>query len=113
MALLCTAGHATAGARLFFRPIRSAVSNDLQAGVLTGMWHLITIHFALSAAALFALGALGGQAATAWLIAAQFAGYALTYLLVSLRLGGLTKLFQWLLFACTALLAAGGAAAAH
>jgi hypothetical protein len=41
-----------------------------------------------------------------WLIAAQFAGYAAVYLGISLRLGGPLKLFQWMLFASTACLAA-------
>jgi hypothetical protein len=45
----------------------------------------------------------------AWLIAAQFAAYAAVYLLISLRLGGIFKLFQSLPFAATALLSAAGA----
>jgi hypothetical protein len=108
MASVCTAGHAIAGVRLFYRPLKSAVTNELHAGVLTGMWHLITIHFALSALALFVLSALGQQNAAVSLIAAQFAGYAATYLVISIRLGGVLKLFQWLPFAATAILAAAG-----
>ena len=113
MALVCAAGHAIAGAEMFYRPIKSAVTNELHAGVLTGMWHLITIHFTLSALALFVLAAHGQQSAAVWLIAAQFAGYAVTYLVISLRLGGVLKLFQWLPFAATAILAAAGAQAAR
>ena len=113
MASVCAAGHAIAGAKMFYRPIKSAVSNELHAGVLTGMWHLITIHFTLSALALFVLGTLGRQDAAVWLIAAQFAGYAAIYLVISLRLGGVLKLFQWLPFAATAILAAAGAQAAR
>ena len=56
MALLCAAGHALAGRGLFYRPIRSAIANDFHAGVFTGLWHLITINFTLSAVALFVLG---------------------------------------------------------
>jgi hypothetical protein len=77
------------------------------------MWHLITINFTLSALALLVLGAYGRQDAAAWLIAAQFAGYAATYLVISLRLRSAWKLFQWLPFAATAILAAGGAVAGH
>jgi hypothetical protein len=113
MASVCAAGHAIAGAKMFYRPIKSAVSNELHAGVLTGMWHLITIHFTLSALALFVLGTLGRQDAAVWLIAAQFAGYAAIYLVISLRLGGVLKLFQWLPFTATAILAAAGAQAAR
>lgn len=60
-------------------------------------------------------GGLGRQNAAAWLIAAQFAGYAATYLAMSLRLGGAWKLFQWLPFAATAtaILVSGGAMAGH
>jgi hypothetical protein len=109
MALSCAAGHAIAGRAMFYRPMRAALGDELQSGVLTGMWHLITIHFTLSAVALLVLGARGRHDAAVWLIAAQFAGYAATYLVLSLRLGGVLKLFQWLPFAATAILAAAGA----
>jgi len=109
MALTCAAGHAVAGLNMFYRPIKSTITNELQAGVLTGMWHLITIHFVLSALALFVLSAYREQHAAAWLIAAQFAGYAALYLAISLRLGGALKLFQWMPFALTAIVAAVGA----
>lgn len=98
---------------MFYRPIRSAITSELHAGILTGMWHLITIHFALSALALFVLSAHEQQDAAAWLIAAQFISYAALYLGISLRLGGALKLFQWIPFAMTAILAAAGAATAH
>ena len=111
MASVCTAGHAFAGAKMFYQPIKSVVTNELDAGVLTGMWHLITIHFMLSALALFVLGTYRQRDGAVWLIAAQFAGYAATYLVISLRLGGVLKLFQWLPFAATAILAAAGALA--
>ena len=87
MALVCAAGHAVAGLNMFYRPIKAAIGNELLAAVLTGMWHLITISFALSALALFFLGAYGRRDAAAWLIAAQFLGYATVYLAISLRLG--------------------------
>jgi len=112
MALSCAGGHAIAGLNMFYRPIRTAITDDLHAGVLTGMWHLITIHFTLSAIALLVLG-VNGQGAVAWLIAAQFAGYAAIYLFISLRLGGVLKLFQWVPFAATAVLAVTGALTAH
>jgi hypothetical protein len=113
MASVCAAGHAIAGRTMFYRPIRSAITSELQAGVLTGMWHLITIHFTLSALALIVLGAQGRQSAAVLLIAAQFAGYAITYPAISLRLGGLLQLFQWLPFATTAILAAAGVLSAQ
>ena len=94
---------------MFYRPIKAAITNELHAGILTGMWHLITIHFTLSAVALFLISAHGQQGAVAWLIAAQFAGYAALYLVISLRLGGALKLFQWIPFAITAILAVTGA----
>jgi len=87
MALLCAVGHAVAGLSMFYRPIKSAIKDELQTGVMTGMWHLITIHFTLSAVALLILGAYGGQEAMAWFIAVQFAGYATAYLAISLALG--------------------------
>ena len=110
MALFCAAGHAVAGWRMFYRPMRSAIGDALHAGVLAGMWHLITLHFTLSAMALLLLGYRGAGGAVAWLVAAQFAGYAAAYLVISLRLGGATKLFQWIPFGSTAALAALGAA---
>jgi protein-S-isoprenylcysteine O-methyltransferase Ste14 len=110
MASICGAGHAIAGRRMFYRPIRSAIADERHAGVLTGMWRLITIHFVLSALALFVVAARGGRGdAAAWLIAAQFAAYAAVYLVVSLRLGGALKLFQRIPFGSTAILTAVGA----
>jgi hypothetical protein len=109
MASICVAGHAIAGRKMFYRPIKSAITDELHAGVLTGMWHLITIHFVLSAVTLFVLSFRGWGNAVAWLIAAQFAGYAALYLVISLRLGGALKLFQWIPFASTAILTAAGA----
>jgi hypothetical protein len=114
MALICAAGHAVAGRGMFYRPIRSAIIGDLYSGVFTGMWHLITINFTLSALALMVVGAYTPQnTAVAWLIAAQFAGYATVYLIISLRLGGALKLFQWLPFAATAVLVAEAALVGH
>ncbi len=112
LALICAAGHAVAGLDMFYRPIKSAIANELHAGVLTGMWHLITINFTLSALVLLVLAAYGRQDAATWLIAAQFAGYAMTYLVISLRLGGALKLFQWVPFGATAILTAVGAVTA-
>ena len=112
-ALVCTAGHALAGVGMFYRPIRAAIADHLQAGVFTGMWHLITINFALSAIALLVFGVNGLGREVAWLVTAQFAGYAAVYLVLSLRLGGLLRLFQWLPFGLTAILAAIGAQMAH
>ena len=108
MALICAAGHAFAGWSMFYRPIKSALPSELQAGVFTGMWHLITINFTLSAIALFALSTPGLGNAVAWLISAQFAGYAAIYLAISWRLDGILKLFQWIPFGATAILSALG-----
>jgi hypothetical protein len=62
MASMCAAGHAIAGRKMFYRPIKSAI--------------LITIYFVLSAVTLFVLSFRGWGDAVAWLIATQFAGYA-------------------------------------
>jgi hypothetical protein len=113
MAAICAAGHAVAGWSSIYRPIRSAIKEELQAGVFTGMWHLITIHFALSALALGIIAVRGGNDLTAWLIAVQFASYTVAYLAVSFRLGGVFKLFQSLPFGMTALLAVAGALSAQ
>src|SRR5262245_39852841 len=93
MALVCALGHAVPGAGLYLRPIRVAVSNDLLASIVTGMWHLITINFILSALALI-LGVRGGQQAIAWFVAAQFGLYAVVYLVLSLRFGGSSSFFS-------------------
>ncbi len=109
MALICAAGHAVAGRGVFYRPIKADLRSELHAGVFTGMWHIITIHFTLSAIALVALSASGLGNAIAWLISAQFAGYAAVYVVISLRLTGALKLFQWIPFGATAILSALGA----
>jgi hypothetical protein len=109
MALTCAAGHAIAGLSMFYRPIKSDVRSELHGAVFTGMWHIITINFTLSAIALVALSTRGHGSAVAWLVAAQFTGYAAVYLVISLRLGGAVKLFQWMPFGATAILSALGA----
>ena len=108
-ALICAAGHAIAGRSMFYQPIKSDLHNELHAGVFTGMWHIITINFTLSAIALVALSTGGLGNSVAWLVSAQFAGYAAVYLVMSLRLGGALKLFQWMPFGATAILSALGA----
>ena len=55
MALICAVGHGVSGRTMFYRPIGSAITSDFYAGVFAGMWHLITINFALSALALLVL----------------------------------------------------------
>ena len=109
MALICAAGHAVAGRGMFYRPIKADLRCELHAAVFTGMWHIITIHFTLSAIALVALSIRDLGHAVAWLVAAQFAGYAAVYVVISLRLGGALKLFQWIPFGVTAILSALGA----
>jgi hypothetical protein len=109
MALICAVGHAIAGRSAFFRPIKSDLRSELHAAVFTGMWHIITINFTLSAIALVAGSASGHGNIVASLIAAQFAGYAAVYLVLSLRLGGALKVFQWMPFGATAILSALGA----
>ena len=109
MALICAVGHAIAGRSMFYRPIKSDLRSELHAGVFTGMWHIITINFTLSAIALVALNTCGNGNAVAWLVAAQFAGYAAVYLIISLRLSAALKLFQWMPFGATAILSALGA----
>jgi hypothetical protein len=109
MALICAVGHAIAGRSMFFRPIKSDLRSELHAVVFSAMWHIITINFTLSAIALAALSARGHGNIVASFIAAQFAGYATVYLVLSLRLGGALKLFQWMPFGATAILSALGA----
>jgi len=109
MALICAAGHAILGGSIFYQSIKSDLRSERLAAVFSGMWHIITINFAPSAIALVALSARGHGNAVASLIAAQFAGYAAVYLVLSLRLGGASKLFQWMPFDATAILSALGA----
>lgn len=109
LAALCTAGHAVAGRNMYFRPIRSHLTETVQSSVFSGMWHLITVHFSLSSLALLICGIQGRPGLAVWLIAAQFGGYAVIYLILSMRLGSAGKLFQWTLFAGVGLLAAIGA----
>jgi len=98
---------------MFYRPIKSAITNKLHVGILTGMWHLITIHFTLSAVALLVLGAYGHLDAVAWLIAATI---RLLRHRISLHIVAPRRSFQALSgmpFAATAILAAAGALTAH
>jgi len=108
VAALCTAGHAIAG-RGYFRSIHSQLTDATLSGLFSGMWHLITLHFMASSLVLLACGAQGRSGIAVWLIAAQFGCYAVIYLFLTLRLGGIGRLFQWMPFAAVGLLAAIGA----
>lgn len=108
LALITTAGHALAGPAMFYRPIKAGISDTRLSGVFTGMWNLITINFALAAFALIVAALQGALKPLAGFVAAQFAMYAVLYLGISLRLGGPLRLFQWFLFALTAVFAALG-----
>ena len=50
-------------------------------------------------------GVVGGGSMIALLVVLQFATYAVVYLILSLRLGGWLKLFQWLPFGAIAAVA--------
>ena len=63
----------------------------------------------LSSLALLVIGIYGRSNLVAWFIAAEFAGYAMIIFVLSVRLGGASKLFQWVLFAGVGLLATIGA----
>ena len=93
---------------MFFAPIRARLSDHLHASVFAGMWHFVTVHFALSAFALLVCGYLGRAGAAVALVAAQFAAYGAINLVLSLRLGGVMRLAQWILFMAVALLAGIG-----
>jgi len=108
LAALCTAGHAVAGHKMYFRSIQLRLTDPTQSGVFSGMWHLITLHFAFSSLILLLYGAQGRPEMVVYLVAAQFGGYAVIYLILSLRLGGVGKLFQWMPFAGVGLLAVIG-----
>jgi len=47
LALLIAAGHALAGRHMYFRPIKALLDAEHSA-IFSGMWHLITLHFAVS-----------------------------------------------------------------
>lgn len=108
-ALASAAGHAFAGEKMFHRPMRAALSDRLHQGVLDNLWHIVTVHFAVSGIALLFLGLGRGDALLASAVGLQFAAYAGVALGISLHLGAVTRLPQWMLFAVVALLTAVGA----
>jgi len=108
-ALASAAGHAFAGEKMFHRPMRAALSDRLHQGVLDNLWHIVTVHFAVSGIALFFLGLGRGYALLACAVGLQFAAYAAVALGISLQLGAVTRLPQWMLFAVVALMTAVGA----
>jgi len=109
-ALASAGGHALAGEKMFHRPMRAALSPRIHQGILDNVWHIVSIHFALSGIGLLvaALGRSDGLLAS--VVSAQFGSYAALALGISLRLGSIARLPQWMLFAIVALLAAFGAA---
>lgn len=108
LAALSAVGHAVPGASMFCNPILLRLDDPRLGAVFTGIWHLITVHFGLSGLALVVCGIIGDGRAVGWLVALQFASYAVIYLTLSLRLGGLRELLQWLPFSAVAALALVG-----
>ncbi len=106
--LAAAGGHALAGPGMFYRPIQAMLADGLHRGVLAYIWHMITIHFVVSGLALVAAAMADRAGLLAWVVAAQFAGYAALSLAISLRVGDVRKLPQWTLFALVAVLAAAG-----
>jgi len=94
--------------RACFIGLRAALSQRLHQGILDNVWHIVSIHFAVSGIGLL-IGALGSGGLFASVVSAQFGSYAALALGISLRLGGIARLPQWLLFAVVALLCAFGA----
>jgi hypothetical protein len=88
--------------------MRAALSESLHQGVLDILWYIVTIHFAASGIALLAVALGAGDGLLAAVISLQFGAYAALALLISLRLGGIARLPQWMLLAAVALLAAYG-----
>ncbi len=105
----CTAGHALAGHHKYFLPIKARLHDAEQSAIFSGMWHLITLHFGLSSLALIYCGFWNVGAPIVWLIAAQFLAYGAIYLVLSVRLRGLGRLFQWTLFGAVGVSASVGA----
>jgi hypothetical protein len=108
-ALASAGGHAFAGEKMFHRPMRATLADRLHQGVLDNLWHIVTIHFAVSGIALLVGGLGRGDGLLASVISAQFWAYAALAFGISVRLGGIARLPQWMLFAVVALLAAVGA----
>jgi len=112
-ALASAGGHALAGEKKFRRPIHAVLSERLHQGILDNVWHIASIHFAASGIALL-LGAFGRRdGLLAPVVSAQFGAYAALALGISLRLGGIAQLPQWMLFAAVAVLAALGASSSY
>jgi hypothetical protein len=88
LALGAAVGHAVPGAKMFYRPIIARLDDPQLRAVFTAIWQFVTIHFAVNGVALVVSGFAGGGAMIASLVVLQFTGYAVVYLILSLRLGG-------------------------
>jgi hypothetical protein len=110
-AVASAGGHA--GVKMFRWPIHAALSQRLHQGIPDNVWHIVSIHFAASGIALL-LGALARRDdLLAPVVSAQFGAYAALALGISLRLGGIAQLLQWMLLAAVAVLAALGASSSY
>jgi hypothetical protein len=112
-ALASAGGHAVEGEKMFHRSMRATLSDRLHQAVLDNLWYIVTIHLAISGVALLVGGFGRADGLLATVVCAQFAAYAALALGLSLRLGGIVRLPQWMLFAVVALLAAFGASSQH
>jgi hypothetical protein len=112
-AIASAGGHAFAGEKMFRRSMRVALSERIHQGIFDNVWYIVSIHFAVLGIALL-LGGFGrGDGLFASFVSAQLGACAALALGISLRLGGISQLPQWMLFAAVALLAALGASSSY
>jgi len=112
LAAFCTVGHLTIGRKTFLKPMMEATFDEVPKKVMHCVFHFITIDFVLATVVLLAAGfglTFGHHVRLLVLfIAVHFLLYGIVQILMVLSSGirgGLSKIFQWLVFLLVAIFA--------
>ncbi|MEV0060474.1 hypothetical protein [Nocardia sp. NPDC050718] len=114
LATVVSAIHLVGGHVDPVRPLLTSSLADVTKRTLHSVWHMVSVDLLATAATLLALAwwQPAGTELVAALTAARFAGYALVFFVIALRMPGraaLLRLPQWIVLAPIAILAGFGA----
>ena len=113
IALLTTAGHFTAGSKMYLKPLLNSEIEPVAKKVMHGVFHYVSTFLLLSTLALFVIGFMKVGRLLSVFIALNYLLFAMWQLALIKQSGierGMLKMFQWIFFVFIAALAFLGAA---
>jgi hypothetical protein len=112
IALITTAGHFTAGRKMYLKPLLESDMEDVPKKVLHCVFHYVSTFLLLSILALFVSGSMQIGRILSFFIAVNYSLFAVWQLGLIKQSGierGMLKMFQWIFFILIAVLGFLGA----